>query len=132
MQASLELQRAVAVALQEDEAVQRHGLAVFDGPPADARAPYVSIGVDVVVPRGWAGGGGEAHRFRVSLWDRREGLAPAKAMLADLQRAVLAMPGRAGMFRLVGLRLVRASVRRTRGGWTLGELEFGTLSVRED
>jgi hypothetical protein len=131
VKASLELQRALAAALAEDAALVARGLRVFDGPPADARPPYVSIGTDTVTARGWQGGGGTEHRFVVSLWDAREGLAAAKDALADLERAVLAMPRQFAGVRLIGLRLLRGSVRRTQRSWTLGQLEFRVLSVME-
>ena len=78
MRASLELQRALVTALAADAALSAQGLKLYDGPPADARAPYLSVGGDVVAARGWQGGGGLEHRFTVSLWDVRDGLAAAK------------------------------------------------------
>jgi hypothetical protein len=131
MRNSLELQRALAAVLAADPALAARGLPVFDGPPVDARPPYLSIGTDTVVSRRWQGGGGEEHRFAVSLWDSREGLAAAKAVLADIERAVMAMPTAISGLRLIGLRMVRGSVRRTQRGWTLGQLEFRVMSVRE-
>jgi|LakMenEpi03Aug12_release.lakeMendotaPanAssembly.Ray.scaffolds.fasta_scaffold1061318_1 hypothetical protein len=132
MRNSLDLQRVLNAALAEDPALQAMGLPVYDGPPVDTRPPYVSIGSDLVLPRRWQGGTGEEHRFAVSLWDNREGLAAAKAILADIERVVLGMPTRVSGLRLIGLRIVKASVRRTPRGWTLGQLEFRVLSVREN
>lgn len=131
MRNSLELQRALAAALAADPVLAAHALPVFDGPPVDARPPYVSIGSDQVVSRQWQGGGGEEHRFSVSLWDNREGLAAAKAVLADIERVVMGLPAATSDLRLIGLRMVRGSVRRTQRGWTLGQLEFRVISVRE-
>lgn len=131
MRNSLDLQHALAAALKTDPALGARGLPVFDGPPVDARPPYVSIGSDTVVTRAWQGGGGLEHRFQVSLWDNREGLAAAKAVLADIERVVMALPAVSSGLRLVGLRMVRGSVRRTQRGWTLGQLEFRVISVRE-
>jgi len=132
MRNSLDLQRALNLAIANDAAIQAMALPVFDGPPVDARPPYLAIGSDLVVPRRWQGGAGEEHRLAVSLWDNREGLAAAKAVLAEVERVVLALPSRTNGLRLVGLRTVRASVRRTQRGWTLGQLEFRVLSVREN
>lgn len=132
MQASLELQRALAAALGSDPALRARGLRIVDGPPADARAPYLSIGADVVADRQWQGGGGQEHRFSVSLWDSRDGLAVAKEILADVERVVMGMPRQFAGVRLVGLRLLRGSVRRTQRSWTLGQLEFRALSVMEN
>ncbi|WP_374388503.1 DUF3168 domain-containing protein [Sandaracinobacter sp.] len=132
MRASLELQRLVAAALMADAHVQARGIPTFDGPPANARPPYLSIGGDTVTAKRWQGGGGTDHRFVVSLWDNRESLATAKEILSDVERAVLAMPPAGGGLRLIGLRLVRGSVRRTSRNWLLGQLEFRTLAVMEN
>ncbi|MGL6043739.1 MAG: DUF3168 domain-containing protein [Sandaracinobacteroides sp.] len=132
MQASLELQRALAAALTADPALQRRGLQIYDGPPADARAPYLSIGTDIVTDRRWQGGGGQEHRFLVSVWDSREGLASAKEILGDVEKAVIGMPRVFAGVRLIGLRLLRGSVRRTQRSWTLGQLEFRAFSVMEN
>lgn len=132
MRNSLELQRAVAGALGGDAELQALGLPIYDGPPADARGPYLSIGGDIVSARGWQGGDGREHRFTVNLWDSREGLAAAKAILGAVERAVLAMPRQSAGLRLIGLRLLRASARRTQRGWILGQLEFRVFSVMED
>lgn len=132
MQASLELQRALVAALMADSAILARGIRLYDGPPADARSPYLSVGGDVVSARRWQGGGGHEHRFSVTLWDVREGFAFAKEALADVERVVLAMPRRPGGLRLMGVRLVRGTVRRTARNWTQGTVEFRALSVREN
>lgn len=132
MQASLELQRALVASLAADGAILARGLKLYDGPPADAPAPYLSVGADVVSARNWQGGGGYEHRFSVTLWDVREGFATAKQVLAEVERVVLAMPGRVGGLRLMGVRLVRATVRRTGRNWTQGVVEFRALSVMEN
>jgi hypothetical protein len=131
MRNSLDLQRALHLALSSDPALQAMALAIYDGPPVDARPPYLAIGNDTVAPKRWQGGVGEEHRFAVTLWDNREGLAAAKAAMAEVERVVLGMATVAAGLRLVGLRTVRGSVRRTQRGWTLGQLEFRVLSVRE-
>ncbi len=132
MRASLELQRALVAALAADAALSARALKLYDGAPADARPPYLSIGADVVTDRGWKGGGGREHRFAVTLWDARDGLAAAKEVLADVERVVLAMPRLFAGVRLVSLGLLRATVRRGSRGWMQGVLEFRALSVMED
>ncbi len=132
MRASLELQRALVAALAGDSLLAARGLPLFDGPPADARPPYLSVGADVVTDRGWKGGGGQEHRFSVTLWDAREGVAAAKEVMADVERAVVAMPRQFAGVRLVSLKLFRAMVRRSPRNWTQAVLEFRALSVVED
>lgn len=132
MKSSLELQRALVAALSGDAVLAARGLRLFDGPPADARPPYLSVGQDVVTERGWQGGGGTEHRFSVSMWEAREGFAATKEVLADVERVVLSIPRRTEGIRLTSLRLLRASVRRTARSFTLGVLEFQAFSVREN
>ncbi|MGQ5702737.1 DUF3168 domain-containing protein [Sandaracinobacteroides sp. A072] len=132
MRASLELQRALVAALTADAVLDASGLRLFDGPPADARPPYLSVGADVVTERGWKGGGGWDHRFSLTLWETRDGLAAVKSVLAEVERVVLAMPRSFAGFRLVQLRLLRASVRRANRGWIQGVLEFRALTVMEN
>lgn len=132
MHASLELQRGLVSALRADAAISARALAIYDGPPPDAPAPYLSVGEDVASFRGWQGGGGVEHRFAVTLWDIHEGFAVAKEVLADVERVVLSMSRTIGTSRLVRLRLLRGSVRRTKRGWTQGTLEFLALSVGEN
>ncbi len=132
MQASLELQRGLVAALQADAALSAHGLAIYDGPPSGAPSPYLSVGEDIARFRGWKGGGGVEHRFAVTLWDLRESFASAKAILADVERVVLMMPRQFGRSRLVWLRLLRGTVKRTKRNWTQGTLEFAALSVEGD
>lgn len=132
MKTSLMLQRLVVSALAADPVFRARDIPVFDGPPAHARPPYLSIGADVVVGRVWQGGGGSEHRFAVALWDNRDSLAGAKDVLADVERAILAIPASNAGLRLIGLRLLRGSVRRTAKGWIQGQLEFRTLAMMEN
>lgn len=131
MQASLVLQQALVEAWVADAALSALGLRLFDGPPADARPPYASFGIDVVTELPWAGGGAEEHRFRLHLWDARQGAAPAKAIMAEMVRVVLALPRGLPGYRLVSLRLVRSQVKTNPKSWTQGILEFRAVSEVE-
>jgi hypothetical protein len=86
----------------------------------------------MVSERGWKGGGGLEHRFSISLWDARDGVAAAKDVLADVERVVLAMPRTFADVRLISLRLARAFVKRSPKSWTQGVVEFRAMSVMED
>lgn len=131
MQASLALQRGIVDAWSRDPALDTLGLKLFDGPPPDVRPPYATVGTDVVTDIGWAGGGSSEHRFRLHLWDARSGAAPAKAMMADMIRVVLAMPRRLPGYRIVSLRLMRSQIKTNPKGWTQGILEFRAVSELE-
>jgi hypothetical protein len=132
MQDSLALQRLMAAALLADPALQQRGIRVFDSPPADARPPYLALGPDTAIAWGWKGGGGHEHRLQISAWLGREGMAGAKAVLADIERVILAMPRLGEGIRVVTLRLVRLQVRRNPKSWTEGRAEFLARTVKED
>ena len=132
MKSSLELQCALVAALRSDAALVARELKLCDGPPADARTPSLSVGHDVVTSRGWQGGEGWEHRFSVTMWDKREGFAAIKEVLADVERAVLTMPRVSGGIRVTRLRMLRATVRRAARNFTQGILEFQAFSVREN
>lgn len=131
MQASLALQRAVVAALSGDATLSQRALKFYDGPPADARPPYLSVGADSLTDWGFKGGEGRIHKFQVTLWDAREGVSAAKEVLGEVEAAILAMPRSFEGFRLVTLRLLRAQVKRSAKSWTQGTLEFRALSVSE-
>lgn len=131
MKASLALQRGVVEAWGADAVLRQLGVPLYDGPPADARPPYATIGADVVMEQGWAGGGSSEHRFRLSLWDGRPGAAASKAILGEMSRVVLAVPRALDGCRLVSLRLVRSQVKTNPKGWTQGILEFRAVTEME-
>jgi Protein of unknown function (DUF3168) len=131
MWASLALQRQLVAVLSADAALAARGLKLFDGPPADARPPYLTVGADAVSDWGFKGGEGRVHRFSVTLWDARESLAGAKEIMGEVEAAVMAMPRSFAEVRLVQLRLLRAQVKRSARGWTQGMIEFRALSVVE-
>jgi hypothetical protein len=106
-------------------------VAVHDGPPADARPPFIGLGPDSAVPWRWKDGGGEEHRLTVSAWIGRDGMAGAKALMAEIEEAVLAMPRVGEGIRVVALRLARAQVRRNPKSWTEGRLEFIARTIKE-
>jgi len=131
MRASLALQRQLVAALSADANLSARGLQLFDGPPADARPPYLTVGSDSVSDWGFKGGEGRVHRFSVTLWDGRENLAGAKEILGEVEAAVMAMPRAFAGVRLINLRLMRAQVKRSAKSWTQGTIEFRALSVIE-
>lgn len=132
MQTSVELQRRVVEALRSSSALSALRERIYDGPPPDPQPPYLVVGIETVLDWGWKGGGGEDHRFQVSVWDGTPGMARIKTMLGEVEKAVLAMPRNRGGVRLVTLRRTRAQVRRRPKQWTEGLVEFRALAVMED
>lgn len=122
------LQRGVAVALRTP------GLAdtpFYDGPPAGARPPYVSIGREKMRFRGWKGGGTMEHRFFVTLFDSCPDHATVKQRLAKVVAAVLKMSRQVGDVRLVTLQLLGTDVKRGKRQWMEGTAEFRAICVEE-
>ncbi|WP_243453893.1 DUF3168 domain-containing protein [Sandaracinobacteroides saxicola] len=130
MAASLAVQAMLVAALEADPALA--GVGVHDAPPPDAAVPYVTVGPDVARDWGWKGGGGVEHRLTLTLWERGEGVADAKRLLAAVERAVAALEPEQDGFRLLLNRLERGSVRRTGGLWTQGLLEWRMVTVWEN
>lgn len=131
MKASLALQNAVVAAWNADARLSARQWRIFDGPPADARPPYATVGSDVVVPRDWAGGRGFEHRFTISVWDSGNGLAAVKEMMAEAERVVLTISADIIGFRLVSLRLLRAVAKGNPKGWAHGTMEFRAMTCME-
>lgn len=79
MSASLAVQRMIHAAL-----TSAPGLAelsgVFDGVPADAAAPYLTLGPDLVSDWSHKTGIGHEHRVQLTVWDDRAGMARVKSM----------------------------------------------------
>lgn len=130
MQASVLMQQRIRDALAAAPALA--GVPVFDGPPADARPPYLTLGAETVTLRSWQGGGTAEHRFQVNLWDARDGVAPAKALMAGAIDAVLAMDRLLPGGRMLVVQLVKAAVKPGGQRWTQGLMEFRALVVMED
>ncbi|WP_439532097.1 DUF3168 domain-containing protein [Polymorphobacter sp.] len=124
MSASLAMQRLMMAALAGVPGVS----GVYDGPPAGAVAPYLTIGPDLVTDWSTKTETGHEHRVQVRVWDERDGPAPGTARLKPLMAAVEAalagMAGEAEGHRLVSSRLVRALVTRDSEGWSEGLVEF--------
>lgn len=131
MEASLALQRAVVAAWASDMALQQMGLRLFDGPPADARPPYASVGPDTVTVRNWVGTDACEHRFTLTFWDSSSGVSVLKTYMAEAERVVLRLARQLDGWRLVSLRLVRATVKPNPKNWNQGVLEFRALTERE-
>lgn len=90
------------------------------------------MGPDSFVSWSWKGGGGIEHRLVLTAWVGRDGLASAKALVADVVKAVLAMPRHEAGLKIVTLRFVRGLVKRDPRRWTEGRMEFLARTVRED
>lgn len=118
--ASLAVQKALHAALA---AVPALG-GVYDGVPAGALPPYVTLGPDVVTDWSTKTRAGREHRVALSVWDDRDGSARVKAQLALVEDAVLALAGVHDGHRIADVRFVRGFISKDADGWTQGVGEF--------
>lgn len=120
MAASLAMQKAVAAAMADLPGLT----GVFDGPPADAAAPYAVIGPDLVLDVGTKTEVAHEHRVLVTIWDDRPGVARLKSLLGAAETRLRALSGEWDGHRIVNARLVRATVGDADDGWRPGVIEM--------
>jgi len=120
MSASLAMQRLMVAALAAVEGVT----GVFDAPPVDAVAPYLTIGPDLMTDWSTKTETGHEHRVQVRVWDDASGGARLKPMMAAVEAVLAGLEGARDGHVLVSSRLVRALVRSEVGGWSEGLVEF--------
>ena len=97
---------------------------VYDAVPADAAAPYITIGPDTLTDWSTKTGQGREHRVLIGVWDDAPGLTRAKALLGAAEQAVLALTGADGGWRIASVLFVRSFVQRDPEGWSHGVADF--------
>ena len=120
MAASLAVQKAVAAALADVPGLT----GVFDGPPADAAAPYALIGPDLMTDAGTKTEVAHDHRLLVTIWDDRPGVARLKSLLGAAETRLRALAGDWDGHRIINARLVRSSLGDASDGWRPGVIEM--------
>lgn len=97
---------------------------IYDGPPARAAWPFVSI--DEGETRDWSHktGRGRVHGVGISVWD--DGLEPSRLhlLLGQAQAAIEAMPSDLEGHRIVSLVFLRARVTRDADGPWRGQVHY--------
>jgi len=120
MSASLAVQTAVVAALADLPGLN----GVFDGPPADASAPYAVIGPDQVSDWSSKTGIGHAVRVLVTIWDDRAGAARLRGLLGAAEGRLRALNGVHAGQRIVVVQLLRTGVAAAEAGWRPGSIEL--------
>ena len=89
--ASIAVQQLLFAALRAEPTLA--GCAVYDAVPADAAAPYVTLGPDIVTD--WSGKTetGHEHRLQLAVWDSGPGSVAAKRLLAGIESAMRKLAG---------------------------------------
>jgi hypothetical protein len=120
MSSSIGVQKALVDAL-----AGLNGLSgVYDGPPADAPAPYAVIGPHIVVEWGTKTETGHEHRLLLTLWDDQPGSTRLKRLLAEAEQRLVALSGQWEGHRIVNARLTRSEVGEADAGWRPGRIEM--------
>ena len=120
MSASLGVQKLLAAALADVPAVT----GIYDGPPADAVAPYLVIGADIVTDWSTKTETGHEHRIGVTAWDAGPGTGRAKTIMGAVETALAGLAGLRDGHLIISTRLLRTLVLTDPEGWTQGIIEF--------
>ena len=120
MSASLAVQKLLAAALGGVPAAT----GIYDGPPADAVAPYLVIGPDLVTDWSTKTETGHEHRLGVTVWDAGPGTVQAKSIMGAVESALAGLSGVRNGHMIVSARLLRTLVLTDPEGWTQGIVEF--------
>jgi hypothetical protein len=120
MTAALRLQEALVAALRAAE------FDVFDGPPAEAALPYVTVGPDIVGDISTKTHVRREHRYALTVWAAADSVAAVKPAMAAVETAVLGIEADLGAgWRLVTNQFVRSSTRADPAkGLVAGTIEF--------
>lgn len=108
-----------ALVAQLDAAAELAGLTgIYDGPPARAAFPYLSIGSSLASDWSTKTETGREIRLSLTLWD--DGSQPTRlyALIAAAERSVMALPRTLPGWRIASLVFVRSLVARDpQGPW---------------
>jgi hypothetical protein len=129
MKTSFALQQRLVQAIRASGPLQARKLDIYTVPPPDARPPYLVIGLETVLDWSWKGGGGDDHRFQLTLWDANEDVALTKMIASEIESAVLEMPRVGAGMRIVSLTRVKTTLRRRPKQWTESISEFRALAI---
>lgn len=124
MSASLAVQTAVVAALADLPGLT----GVYDGPPAEAAAPYAVIGPDLVSDWSSKTETGHAVRLVVTIWDDRPGAARLRGLLGAVEVRLRALSGVWDGVRIVVVQLLRSGVGAAQDGWRPGSIELRVLT----
>ena len=120
MAAALAMQKAMVAALAELPGIT----GVYDGPPADAAAPYAVIGPAQLSDAGTKTEVAHDTRVLVTIWDDRPGQARLQGLLGAAETRLRALTGSWDGHRIVYARLLRAGVNAPADGWRAGVIEM--------
>lgn len=124
MSAAREVQAALVAALVAADGIVGVVSGVFDGPPARAAYPYLTIGEGLTLDWSHKTGRGREHRLAVNVWDEAGRPTRLHALIGAAEAAIERLPRDLAGHRIASLVFVRSRVARTPGGPWAGLVEY--------
>lgn len=122
--AVIAVQAALVVALGGHAGLAEAVSGIFDGPPARAAYPYVSIGEAVSTDWSSKTARGREIRIAVTIWDDGERPALLHGLMADAEDAIDGMARDLDGWRVASLAFLRARIVRDADGPWAGLVEY--------
>jgi Protein of unknown function (DUF3168) len=118
------VQEAVVAALQNSVPVMAAATGVYDGPPARAAFPYVSIGDGLTSDWSSKTALGREIRVALTVWDDGEEPARLHGLMSDVEEAVAGIERDLDGWRVASVVFLRSFIARTPGGPWAGLVEY--------
>lgn len=128
MSAGLALQSAVFAALAAADGIGGVA-AVYDGPPARAAFPYLSIEAGAAIDWSTKTTRGREHRLIITVWDENGRSARLQDLMAAAGMAIEAIDPALDGHRIASLTLTREHVARGASGPWAGLVEYRVRTV---
>lgn len=125
------VQAAIVAALRGHPPLAETIGGVFDGPPAQADFPYVSIGGGVTADWSHKTGRGREHRLAVTVWDDGDSAARLHRLMAEAEDAIEGAAAAIDGHRIVSLVFLRSRVLRDADGPWAGIIEYRARTLED-
>jgi Protein of unknown function (DUF3168) len=118
------VQEAVVAALQNSAPVMAAATGVYDGPPARAAFPYVSVGDGLTSDWSSKTAPGREIRVALTVWDDGEQPSRLHGLMSDVEDAVAGVERDLDGWRVASVVFLRSFIARTPGGPWAGLVEY--------
>jgi len=117
------LQAAVVTALDAHPAISSIVTGIYDGPPPQARYPYLAVGAGDAANWGSKTQPGRDIRVAINVWDDGDQAARLHDMMAHVEDGLAALPAEIGEWQIATNIFIRSLVSREPAGPWLGLVE---------
>lgn len=124
MGAAEAVQTAIVAALNDHPSLRQMIDGIFDGPPAQADFPYISVGGGASADWSHKTGRGREHRLAVTIWDDGDSPARLHRLMAEVEDAIEGVGAEIGGHHIVSLVFLRSRVLRDADGPWAGIVEY--------